>query len=68
MESSVAGTVFTHKNIIGSMGKQYQYYTIWKKNIVVIIHISWARAIFLLFTNTKTRNLSHKNQKLLYLD
>ena len=31
------------------MGQQYPYSTIWEKNIVVIIHIYGARAIYLLF-------------------
>ena len=31
------------------MGQQYPYSTRWKKNIVAILHIYGARAIFLVF-------------------
>ena len=49
MEIGVAGPIFARKNIKGYMVQLYTYYTIWEKNIVVIIHIYGARAIFLLF-------------------
>ena len=49
MEIGVAGPILTQKNINGSIGQQYSYSTIWEKNIVAIIRIYGARAIFLLF-------------------
>ena len=48
MDIGVAAPIFTHKNIKGYMGQRYTYYTIWENNIVEIIHIYGARAIFLL--------------------
>ena len=50
------------------MGKQYPYSTIWEQNIVVVIHIFGARAIFYYFVITKALNLSHKEYKLMWLD
>ena len=49
MEIGIAGPIFTSKNIKCLMGQQYPYPTKWEKNIVVIIHIYGAIAIFLLF-------------------
>ena len=49
IEVSVAGPIFTPKNIKGSMVQQYPFPTRWEKNIVVVLHIFGARAISLLF-------------------
>ena len=46
--NSVAGPIFTNKNIKGYMGQQYPYSTRWEQNIVAIIHIYWGRVISLL--------------------
>ena len=43
------GPIFTHKNIVGLVRQWYPYSTIWEQNIVVIIHIYGALAMFLLF-------------------
>ena len=40
------------------MEQQYTYYTRWVKNIVAIIHIYGATAIFTLFEITQPLNLS----------
>ena len=47
--NGVDGWIFTHKNIKGSMGQQYQYSTRREQNIVVILHIYGALYIYLLF-------------------
>ena len=47
--NSVAGSIFTNKNIKVYMGQQYPYYRRWEQNIVAIIHICWGRVISLLF-------------------
>ena len=49
IEISLAGPIFTHNGIKGSMGKLFSYSTRWEKNTVATIHIYGARAIFLLF-------------------
>ena len=35
------------------MGQQYQYQTLWEKNIVTILHIYGARAISRLFNDNQ---------------
>ena len=49
MEIGVAGPILTHKNIKGTMGKEYLCSTRWGKNIVINLHNYGARSIFLLF-------------------
>ena len=49
MVIGVAGPKKMHKKIKGSIRQQYTYYTKPEKVIVLIIHISEARAILLLF-------------------
>ena len=49
MEIGVSRPILTHKHLKSSMGQQYLYSTKWEKNIVPIIYIYGARAIFLLF-------------------
>ena len=49
MEIGVAGPIFTHKNIKGTMGKEYLYYIRWGQNIVTTLHNYGARVILLLF-------------------
>ena len=49
MEIGVSGPIFTYLNIKGSMGQRYAYSTKWEKNVLAIIYIYGARAIFLLF-------------------
>ena len=48
MKVGVSGPIFLQKNIKGSMGKQYSYFTRWVKETVIIVHIYGARAISLL--------------------
>ena len=45
----VSGLIFIDKNIKVSMGQRYTYPTRWEKNVVTILHIYGARAVFLLF-------------------
>ena len=60
MVIGVAGPISTEKNMKVSMGKQYPYQRIGQKNIVAIILIYGARAIFDYFMITKTLDLSHE--------
>ena len=43
-----------------SMGQQYPSFTLWEEIFVKNIHIYGARAIFLLFSITKTPNKNNK--------
>ena len=49
MEICATGKIFTGENLKGSMGQQCTHFTRWEKNIVEILHIYGAIAIFLLF-------------------
>ena len=51
IEIGVSGPILTHKKIKRSTGQRYIYSTRWVKNIVAILHIYGARAIFLLLCN-----------------
>ena len=46
---SISKLIFSHKNIKCYLRQWYTYYTKWEKYNVVMLHIYWARAIFLLF-------------------
>ena len=43
------------------MGQQYPYSTIWEKNIVGIVRIYGARAIFLLFCDSQDTESESRN-------
>ena len=49
MEIAVAGPIFIQINIEVSIGQKYLYHTRWEQNIVEILYIYGARAIYLLF-------------------
>ena len=51
MKIGVTGPIFTHKNIIYSMGKLYSCSTRWEKNMDAILNIYETMAIFLLFND-----------------
>ena len=51
MEIGFFGPIFIQKNISRFMGQRYPQYTIWEKNIIVILHIYGDRAIYLFFYN-----------------
>ena len=59
MEIGVDGPMFTHKNIKFSVWQWYPSYTIWVKNIVVILHICGAFDVSHNFMDTTTLNLSN---------
>ena len=42
-------TIFTQKNIKGSLGQWYSYSSIWEKNIVEVLHIYGSISVLLLF-------------------
>ena len=47
------------------MIKKYPYYIKWVKIIVAILHIDGVRAIFLLFYDYKTLNMSNEKWEIL---
>ena len=55
------------KNSKVSMGQPYPYSTIWKKNIMLILHIYWTRTIFYYFVITQTLKLINVAYILAYL-
>ena len=65
MVNSVARPIFTHRKIRGSMMQKYPYYIKWVKIIVAILHIDGVRAIFLLFYDYKTLNMSNEKWEIL---
>ena len=68
LEIGEVGPMFTYiYKIKGYMGQQYPYFTIWEQNIVAILQIHGARAIFYYFEITKTLNVCHMKQKWVYL-
>ena len=57
MEIGVSESILTHNIIKGCMGKLLSYSTIWEENIVEVLHIYGARAIFLHFCDQQDTEL-----------